>query len=254
MAEHTSSLLLIHGFPLDSSLWHDQRMALADVAHVLAPDLRGFGADEREVPEVLRMEDFAEDLKELLDRNGIDRVVLCGLSMGGYIAFTFLERWPERVAGLILCNTRATADDAAGRDARVATARDAREKGMAVMARAMAAKVLGARTVGERPDIVDRAVAMIARQRPGATAAAALGMAQRPDRMEVLHRITVPTLIITGDEDALMPLPTSQAMADRIPNARLVIIPGAGHLSNVEAPEAFNTAVRNFLAELAGTR
>src|SRR5690606_3898681 len=124
------TLLLIHGFPLDSRLWRPQVEGLATIARVLAPDLRGFGDDRREVPEVLAMEDFAEDLKDRLDKEGVSQVVLCGLSMGGYIALAFMERWPERVQGLVLCGTRAEADDDQGRQARQATAADAHGKGM----------------------------------------------------------------------------------------------------------------------------
>jgi 3-oxoadipate enol-lactonase len=249
MATTKPSLLLIHGFPLDQTLWDPQREALRNVADVMAPDLRGFGSNNADGASVT-MESFAKDLHDLLDRNGTDRVVLCGLSMGGYIAMAFLEQWPERVEALILCNTRSTADTAEGKEGRNATARDAREKGSAVIARAMAPKVLSATTRSQRPDIVAQVEAMIARQHPAAIAAASIGMAQRPDRTPVLRAVKVPALIITGDADELMPLPTSQAMADVISGARLVVLPNAGHLSNVEAPELFNATVRDFLASL----
>jgi len=121
MAKARPTLLCIHGFPLDHTLWDPQVAGLRDVADVLAPDLRGFGSDRRILPEVMTMEAFATDLKALLDERGVDRAVLCGLSMGGYIAMAFLELWPERVAGLILCNTRANADTPEGRAARKAS-------------------------------------------------------------------------------------------------------------------------------------
>lgn len=240
-------LVLLHGFPLDNTLWQAQVNGLKDRAQVIAPDLRGFGSDAREVPSVLGMDIFAQDLKDLLDARGFGRAHLCGLSMGGYIAFAFLERWPERVASLILANTRATADDEAGRKAREETAVNALERGMAVLARGMMPKLLTDRTRAEDPALAARVERMIARQSPEATAAAARGMALRKDRMQELPNIHVPTTIITGDSDVLMPLETSQAMADAIPGSTLVVLPHAAHLSNVEAPDAFNAAITEHL-------
>jgi pimeloyl-ACP methyl ester carboxylesterase len=198
----------------------------------------------------MTMEAFATDLKALLDERGVDQAVLCGLSMGGYIAMAFLELWPERVAGLILCNTRANADTPEGRAARKATARNAFEKGVDVISRAMAPTLLSEHSKRDHPEIMARMEAMISRQRPEAVAAAALGMSERPDRHDVLRISNVPALVITGSDDALMPLPTSQAMADALPEGRLVILNNAGHLSNVEAEVAFNDAVRAFVETL----
>lgn len=246
----TPTLLCIHGFPLDQTLWDPQVTGLADVAQVLAPDLRGFGDDQRPVPEVMTMEAYAADLKALVDDRGVERVVLCGLSMGGYVAMAFLDQWPERVAGLVLCNTRANADTPEGRAARQATAQNAFEKGVEVIARAMAPTLLSERSKRTRPELMAYMEAMIARQRPEAVAAAALGMSERPDRHDVLRNCTVPALVITGSEDALMPLPTSQAMADALPHGQLVVIPHAGHLTNLEATESFNGTVRQFLRSL----
>lgn len=247
---YTPTLLCIHGFPLDHTLWAPQVTGLADAAQVLAPDLRGFGDDQRPVPEVMTMEAYAADLKELLDGRGVDRVVLCGLSMGGYVAMAFLDRWPERVAGLILSNTRANADTPEGRAARQATAQNAFEKGVEVIARAMAPTLLSERSKREHPELMAHMEAMIARQRPEAVAAAALGMSERPDRHHVLRDCRVPALVITGSEDALMPLPTSQGMVDALPHGQLVVLPHAGHLTNLEATEAFNGTVRQFLRSL----
>jgi pimeloyl-ACP methyl ester carboxylesterase len=248
------AIVFIHGFPLEGSYWQRQVDAFQGKATVLAPDLRGFGNDRRNVPAVVRMEDHASDLKAMLDEQGMERVVLCGLSMGGYVALAFLARWPERVAGLALCNTRATADDATGRAAREAMARDAVAKGMAPIARAMLPKLLAEGTRRYRPELVEEIRAMIARQQPGAVAASALGMALRADRMAMLPDIRIPTTVITGEADELMPMPTSQAMADAIPGCRLTMLPGAGHLSNVEAPEAFNKALQLLLDRVAHHR
>ncbi len=243
------TLLLIHGFPQDHRLWDPQVPALADVADVLAPDLRGFG-EGAPVPEVMTMDAYATDLKALLDEKKVEKVVLCGLSMGGYVALAFLARWPERVQALILCNTRSNADTAEGRTARLETARNAFDKGVGVIARGMVSKVLSGKTQRERPDLVAAIEAMMAQQSPAAVAAASRGMAEREDRTPMLGTITVPTLIITGAHDELMPLPTSRAMHEAIQQSQLVVLPGAAHLSNVEAPELFNQAVREFLLAL----
>ena len=198
------------------------------------------------------MESFAEQLHALLDHHHLQRVVLCGLSMGGYVALAFAERWPDRVEALILCNTRSTADTEEAKAGREATAHDAVEKGSAVIARAMVQKVLGPATRRDHPDRVAQVENMIARQDPQAIAAASRGMVLRPDRTHVLAALTVPVLIITGDADALMPLPTSQAMADAAHGAQLVVLSNAGHLSNLEAPEEFNATVMEFLKALPG--
>lgn len=243
------SLLLIHGFPLDGSIWEQQVEGLSSIADVLAPDLRGFGQDHRPVPVAMAMDAYAADLKRLLDERGKDRVVLCGLSMGGYIALSFIAQWAERVSGLVLCNTRATADNAEGKLAREQTALDAHAHGAAVIARAMVPKVLSERTRRDHPEIATMVEAVMARQRPEAIAAASLGMALRPDRADMLPSIQVPTLIITGSEDRLMPLPTSETMHAAILGSQLVVFDGVAHLSNVEAPERFNSEVERFLDE-----
>lgn len=244
------TLLLLHGFPQDSTLWQGTAAALADVADVITPDLRGFGEDRRPLPAVLTMEAYAEDIREELDARGVERVVLGGLSMGGYVALAFAERWPERLDGLLLCNTKATADTPKGRAAREETARNAFDKGVAVIARGMVPKLLSADTRAERPELAATVEALMARQRPEAVAAAARGMALRPDRSALLPTLRVPTLICTGDRDELMPLPTSEAMHLAIPGSALAVFPRVSHLSNLEAPEAFEATVRHFITSL----
>ena len=247
------TLLLIHGFPQDSTIWQGAPAALQNLADVITPDLRGFGQDDRPVPTVLSMDALAQDMADLLDERGTHRAVIGGLSMGGYVALAFAERWPERVKALVLCNTRSTADTAEGRQARLATAETAMAKGSAVIARGMMPKLFSPTTRLEHPALAGQLEAMMARQRPATVAAASLGMAARPDRTAVLRALRVPILIITGDADELMPLPTSEAMREAAVDARLVVIPGAGHLSIAERPDAFQEAMRDFLAGLSRT-
>lgn len=242
------TLLFIHGFPLDHTIWQPQVSAFAPAHPVLAPDLRGFGEDERLVPDTMTMDMYATDLKELLDAQGVDSVIPVGLSMGGYIAMAFAALWPERVHALALVNTRAGADDADGVKARLEMARSAEERGMALIARGMVPRLLADRTLQERPELGREMERTIARQSPAATAAAARGMAQRPDRTPWLRTFPKPVLVITGDQDKIMPLPTSQAMAEAAPHGRLVVLPHAGHLSNLENPAAFNAELRALMA------
>ena len=191
MANEKPVLMLIHGFPLDAGIWRAQIEVLADAATVIAPDLRGFGSSALEVPAVLTMEQFAYDIRQLLDERGIERAVLCGLSMGGYIAMSFCEQWPERVQGLILCNTRATADTEEGVEARKMAAKNAFDKGVEVIARGMLPKLVSSRTKQERPELMAPLEAMMARQRPDTVAAASFAMALTPDRTAVLRKLKV---------------------------------------------------------------
>jgi 3-oxoadipate enol-lactonase len=242
-------LLLIHGFPHDHTLWQPQLEGLKDVARVIAPDLRGFGSADP-APQTMTMDDYAADLKALLDSLGLQKAVICGLSMGGYIALAFLARYPEATPGLILCNTRAGADDEKAREGRHATARKAHDEGMAGIAEGMVPKMLAEATITARPELRSYIQSMMARQSPAAVSAALRGMALRPDRTPILPSIKVPTLIITGTADTLIPPSESETMAAAIPGSELVVIPYVAHLSNLEAPDAFNDAVRKFLQRL----
>lgn len=239
-------LVFVHGFPLDQTLWSAQINDLADVARVIAPDLRGFG--ESQMPgDAITIETYADDVRALLDALGIKSAVIAGLSMGGYITLAFYRKYAARVRGLILANTKAGADSAEGKKARDDNAALAREQGVAAITERMLPKMLTPQTIAERPDLANSVRAMMSRQSVEAVVAALMAMRDRPDSTPRLSEISVPTLIITGAEDSLIPPKESEMMRDAIPGARLVIIPGAAHLSNVEQPEAFNQAVREFL-------
>jgi 3-oxoadipate enol-lactonase len=242
-------LLLVHGYPLDRSMWTPQLDALGDVARVIAPDLRGFG-ESPAAGETMTMDDYAWDLARLLGTLDETSAIVCGLSMGGYIAMAFATKYPAAVRGLILANTRAGADGDAARDARRAAIEKVRTEGVGAIADAMLPKMLTEATRAARPDLAAEVRAMMARQSPGGVTAALRGMMERPDRTSWLPSIDVPTLIITSDGDALIPQTEGAALAQAIPRSKLVVIPGAAHLSNVENPNAFNTAVREFLATL----
>lgn len=243
------ALLMIHGYPLDRSLWRSQIEGLQGAARVIAPDLRGFGKSD-DAPEMMSMEAYAADLKALLDSLGLQQVVVCGLSMGGYIALAFLARYPGAVKGLILANTRAGADSEQARQGRIASAKKALDEGVPAIADGLMPKLLSEATLDNRPSLSAYVRSMMGNQRANGVAAALRGMAERPDRTAMLGAINIPALIITGSDDTLIPVSDSEDMAKAIPGSKLVVIPGAAHLSNVENPEAFNSAVREFLARL----
>lgn len=246
-------LLLIHGFPLDHALWSAQIKHLADVARVIAPDLRGFGESAPSVPgDAVTMDTYADDLRALLDALGIKSAAIAGLSMGGYIAFAFYRKHAARVRALILANTKAGADSPEGKKARDDNATLAREKGVAEIAERMLPKMLTPKTIAEKIDVANTVRTMMSRQPVDGVVSALMAMRDRPDSTPTLAQISVPTLIITGAEDNLISPKESELMRDalRVPGARLVVIPGAAHLSNVEQPEMFNQAVREFLKSM----
>jgi 3-oxoadipate enol-lactonase len=243
------AVLFIHGYPLDHTIWREQLDAL-DGYHRIAPDLRGMG--QSDAPDLgYGMGIYAADLAALLDAIGVDEVILCGLSMGGYIAFEFLRNWRSRVRGLVLMDTRAEADSAEAARARDASAAVAREGGAAAVADAMLPKVLSSQTVARHPEIVERVRRLMARTAVPGIVGALASMRDRPDSESLLPTLAgLPTLIIVGEADSLTPPENARAMAQAIPGARLVIIPDAGHLPPVEQPAGTTAVLQEFLRSL----
>lgn len=245
--ENGPVLLLVHAFPLNRSMWAPQCEALADCAHIIAPDLRGHGESEAP-PGPYSMETFADDLAALLDRWEAPRAVYCGLSLGGYIGFAFVRRHRERLAGLILADTRPGPDGdqrRAGREELASAVEAAGSSALAV--ERLRPPLVAAETRRARPDFVDQLGAMIAGTPATGLAGAARGIAARPDSTPTLAEIAVPTLLIVGSEDEVTPPAESEAMHAAIAGSTLEVLPGAGHLSNLERPAAFNAAVRAHL-------
>ena len=244
-----AAVVLLHGFPLDRSIWREQSRALGAACRMIAPDLRGHG----ETPlgdVVVTMGEMAEDVAALLDTLSVERVVLGGLSMGGYVAFEFFRRFPRRVRALVLADTRPQADTDEGRRTREETAQRALRDGMAPIADSMLPKLLSAATREREPEVFERVREMVLGTEPAGAAAALRAMAVRRDQTDLLPSIDVPTLIIVGSEDQLTPPSDSEAMHARIKNARLVRIEGAAHMSNVERPAEFNRALVEFVGGL----
>lgn len=238
-----AGLLLIHGWPLDGSMWDRQVAALNDEATVLAPDLPGFGGT---LPSgnVMGMDAAADACHSVAKEFGMDRFVVCGLSMGGYVAFSMWRRHRDSVAGLVLANTRAVADPPGAAQARRRLAARLRREGIGFFLDDPP-PLLSERAPME---LVDRVRGIIRGQRPEAIAAAAEGMADRRDSTPDLTRIDVPTLVIASSGDRLIPPEVSAAPAAEIPGARLEWLEGAGHLSNLEAPDEFTNLLREHLA------
>lgn len=238
------TLVLVHAFPLHAGMWAPQLEALAHRCRVVAPDLLGFGGtDAPDDPDIYSVEGWADQIAGLLDHLGLDRVVLGGLSMGGYAAFAFLVRHRRRLAGLILADTRPGPDTAEVAERRAAQAHQVAEEGTDRLVDTLLQGLLGESTRTERPDLV-AATRRLMDDNPAAGFIGALSaMRRRPDSTPELASIEVPTLVVVGDEDALSPPAVAGDMAGAIPGASLAVLPGAGHLSNLEAPEAFSVAV-----------
>ncbi len=242
-----TTLALLHAFPLSSEMWEPQLAGLADVCRMVAVDMRGFGRTPLG-GEAYSLDDLAGDLVDLMDRLGVERFVLGGLSMGGYVALACQRRFDDRLQGLLLADTRAGVDAPAARERRYQTIAQVEAHGTGELSRTMPGSLLGKTTQAQQPELVARVSAWIERTDPAAVIAAQRAMAERPDATAQLATIQVPTLVIVGEEDALSPPAEAAAMVRDLPNAQLALIPRAGHLSNLEYPEGFNRAVRDFMS------
>jgi pimeloyl-ACP methyl ester carboxylesterase len=243
-------VLLVHGFPFDSSIWKEQIAALSESYRVLAVDLRGFGQSSVTRP-VVTIDQFSDDLARVLDKLAIDEpVTVCGLSMGGYIALAFCRKYPYRLGRLILCDTRAGADSPEVAAARHALA-DAVEQPDSTedWVDSMIPKLFDPKTFEQDPDRIDSVRRMMLAQDRFGVAAASRGMAERTDSTELLSCIGVPTLLLVGQSDQPSPPAEMRSMAERITGAHLVEIPDSGHLTPVEQPELVNREFLDFLAE-----
>lgn len=241
------TLLLLHGFPLSSAMWEPQIEGLGEIVRVIAPDLRGLGeSDSAEPPYSLAT--LADDCAALLDALTIDDpVVVCGMSMGGYLAFEFYRRYPERVAALILTATRAGADSEIVKKGRDIAAADVHANGVAPLAGRMAQKLFAPAVHEEDPDLVTFVTEMMADSSINGVRGCLAAMRDRPDSTPDLAAIAVPTLVVHGDQDLIINSAEAEAMADTIPGAALALFEGVGHMVNLEAPEAFNDVVQTFL-------
>lgn len=244
------TLVLMHAFPLGARMWEPQQVLAAAGWHVVMPQFRGFDCVTPDGLDAQSLDDYAGDVADLLQTLSVSRAVIGGLSMGGYVAFALYRHAPELFTGLILADTRAEADTPEARANRTRLSALAGSGGVAAVADDMVPKLLGTTTTSTQPSVEARVRALIAANQPGAVQAALRGMMTREDSTSLLAAITMPTLVLVGAEDALTPPSASSAMNEALPDSTLVVIPNAGHLSNIEQPQAFNAAVLAFLDRL----
>jgi pimeloyl-ACP methyl ester carboxylesterase len=235
--------VFLHAFPLNATMWEPQLLALGP-RMALAPHFPGFGGRARSASDLDR---FAQAVVQAMDAAAIREAVLVGLSMGGYVALRLHAHVPERIAGLVLADTRACADDEETRARRSDQATRARREGLGWLEEALLPFLLGETTRRERPEVVEKVRSIIAQADPEGVARALGAMRSRPDSIPHLQNIQVPVLVLVGEEDTLTPLEEARRIADGVPDGRLTVIPAADHLSNLEAPEAFNEALLGFL-------
>ena len=243
-------VLFIHGFPLNRRMWAPQIEQLSSAARVLAPDLRGHG-ETLPTPAPYSMDMLADDCAAFLEAIGIAQpVVVCGLSMGGYITLAFYHRHRPRVAGLILAATRAGADTPEGKANRDKAAGQVRELGIRTVVDSMLPKMMAPNTYASNPELVARVEEIMAGTSQEGMVAALLGMKERSDSTALLEQIDVPTLIVHGLDDQLIPVKEAESMHTAIKNSQLHLLQAAGHLLNLEQPGRFNQVVGDFLESL----
>jgi 3-oxoadipate enol-lactonase len=241
-----STLVFIHGFPFDRTMWIPQLAGLAKVRTCVAVDLRGSGLSNDEQPSDYSMDLFADDVVKTLDAMNVDQADFAGLSMGGYVLFSLWRRHPARVRSLIFLDTKAEADNEEGKAGRVKTAEMVAEKGMQPLWESLGPKLTGS---SPSEEVVEKLRQMFLNTAPEVAAADSLAMRDRPDSTGDLASINVPVLWLQGEEDGLMPVDGARASAEKIPGARFVPIPKGGHVSPMENPEAVNEAMSAFLKE-----
>lgn len=246
-------LVLLHAFPVDARMWDPVRRALSERARLITPDQRGLGRSP--LPDTDRdptLDDAARDVVAMLDRLDLEQVVLGGCSMGGYVAMAVLRAAPERVAGLVLIDTKPSADTDEARANRLAMADRVETEGVgAWLPDALLPALVGKTTHDERPSVVADLRDLIEAQPAAGVAWSQRAMAARRDSIETLRAADVPALVVIGEEDVLTPRAEAQKMADALPQAKLVTIPGAGHLSPVEDPAAVSKAILDWLSASA---
>ena len=242
-----SPVVLLHAFPLSAAMWEAQAGPLGRVSRLITPDLPGFGRSPSAEGEP-SVDLMADEVRDLLDHLGLDAVVLGGLSMGGYVTMAVLRRHRDRVRAIVLADTKAGADTEAARANRERMAEVMLAGGgTAALAEELLPTLVGQTTLQSRPDVVELVRSHIRASEPTAVAWAQRAMAVRPDSVDTLRRARLPALVIVGEEDLLTPPAEAEAMAGALPDAVLVRIPQAGHLSALEQATAFSDAITSWL-------
>lgn len=243
------ALIFIHGFPLDHTMWLPQMEALKGQCRVVAYDLRGHG-DSGVGEEFFSMELFVQDLLKLMDALRIEEAILCALSMGGYIALRAILDYPERFNGLILCDTQCTADTDEGKARRTAAIKAIYEDGIEPFAEGLLGKMFAPSTFERNPEAINKVRQMILNTSELSLERSLIAMREREETCSKLPNITVPTLMLVGDQDGIAPPEASRYLYENIENAQLTVIEEAGHMSNMENPVRFCAALEKFIEEI----
>jgi pimeloyl-ACP methyl ester carboxylesterase len=239
------SLVFVHGFPLDSRMWEKQVGHFATRFRVIAPDLRGFGKSASAEP--FTMDSLAADIRTLLQQIDALPCILCGLSMGGYVALAYVKLCPTDLRGLVLIDTRAEADTAEGKVNRNKMIELVRTSGSKAVADQMLPKMLAKGTLESKPDVVRTMRDMMETCPPLTIEHALEALRDREDHLSNLASIAIPTMIVVGEQDVLTPPQMSRVMHENIPRSQLAIIPDAGHMSPLEQPQAVNRELDRFV-------
>ncbi len=243
-------IVLVHGFPVDSTMWDDQAASLCASHRVITPDLRGFGQSKSEDP--FTIESLADDLHALLSQIGALPCTLAGLSMGGYVALAYAKKYPTDLSALALVDTRAEGDSPQGRAGREKMIALVRKSGAEAVADEMMGKLLDEETVCHRPQVVTRLRQIMKRCLPKTIEHALMAMRDRPDQTVNLPSIPVRTLIVVGELDTITPPESAETMRRLIPHNRLELIRGAGHMSPMEQPTQVTRVLQRFARDVAG--
>jgi 3-oxoadipate enol-lactonase len=242
------TVVFLHAFPMDFRMWSGQLERLPAGWLGIAPDFPGFGG---RAPGTASLDEYADEVLARLDGAGIRRFVPVGLSMGGYVAFRLVARASPRIAGLVLCDTRAAPDNVAARERRTLQAARIRADGAVGLADSMVPVLLAEGTRRSRPEVASLVHACVDAATPEGIARALEALRDRPDSTPLLAGLRMPVLAMVGEEDGLSPPAEMEGMVSAIPGARLEVLQGAGHLSNLDAPAAFDVALHAFLATLS---
>ena len=241
-------VVFVHGFPLDGRMWEPQVNALGGSRRFIVPDLRGFGGSD--VPDdrsAYSVDSFADDVKAVLDDAGVDKAVVCGLSMGGYVTFSFVRKYGDAVAGLLLADTRAEPDPPEAKEKRTNQQNQVSQDGPGGLIEVLPGALTSERSRSKNPDLEPLLKKLM--DNPAAGFIGALeAMKTRPDSSADLAGIDVPTLIVVGEDDGLTPPDAARTMHEAIGGSQMVVIPEAGHFSNLESPDDFNRALEGFLS------
>lgn len=243
-------VVLIHGFPLDRTMWGPQVRPLVDAGYrVICPDLPGFG-ESPVVEDTASMDVYADAVIDLLDHLGVERAVVGGMSMGGYVLLNLAERYSERLLGAMFLVTRAAADDAAGKEKRTTLADEVRAGNSMVVPDTFAQVLFAPQTKQENPELITRVRQIMESNSAEGLVGGLLAMRDREDSVGTLPSFDMPALVLGAEQDLAVPLEHSRVLAQGLPNAKLELLAGAGHMANLEQPELFNQALLKFLATL----